>query len=280
MSYDSITVTQSSPHVGAEIGNVDLTKPLSNTQVMEIRRAINSHGVVFFRDQKLTPEHQDRYIRYFGEPHVHVGGKSTASKPVDGYPALRKQFFNKDSARISGENWHSDQSCAEIPPMYSVLYQEIIPPHGGGNTMFLCAAKAYEELSDSMKAYLEGKTATHTADKAYEAKLTKDNKETHLVAEHPMVTTHPENGRKVLFVNPLFTSYINGVPEDESRHILEFLYQHTQRPNWTMRFNWTNHSVACWDNRAVQHYAIWDYWPNERLGYRMFAKGTERPRAR
>ena len=279
MTYDSITVTQSSPHVGAEIGNVDLTRPLSNREVEEIRIAINAHGVVFFRDQKLDPASHDRFVRYFGEPHVHAGGKSTASKPVDGYPALRRQYFNKDSARISGETWHSDQSCAEVPPMYSVLYQEIIPPHNGGNTMFLCAAKAYEELSDSMKAYLDGKIATHTADKAFAAKLTKDNQEKHLVAEHPMVVKHPESGRKVLFVNPNFTSHINGVPEDESRCILEFLYQHTQRPNWTMRFNWTDHSVACWDNRAVQHYAIWDYWPNERLGYRMFVKGTERPRA-
>ncbi len=277
MTYDSITVMQTSPHVGAEIGNVDLTKPLSDTEVKEIRAAINAHGVIFFRDQEISHEDHDRFVRYFGDPHVHAGGKSTASVAVDGYPAIRKQYFDKNSPRISGETWHSDQSCAEIPPDYSILYQEIIPPHGGGNTMFLSATKAYETLSDSMKAYLEGKTATHTADKAYAAKLTKDNKETHLVVDHPMVITHPENGRKVLFVSPLFTSHINGVPEDESRHMLELLYEHTNRPNWMMRFNWTNHAIAMWDNRAVQHYAIWDYWPNERLGYRMFVKGTARP---
>ncbi|MBT5048981.1 MAG: TauD/TfdA family dioxygenase, partial [Rhodospirillaceae bacterium] len=200
MTYDSITVMQSSPHVGAEIGNVDLSKPLSNREVEEIRNAINSHGVVFFRDQELDPESHDRFIRYFGEPHVHAGGKSTMSKAVPGYPALRKQHFDRNSTIIAGERWHSDQSCAEIPPMYSVLYQEIIPPDGGGNTMFLSAAKAYEELSPGMKAYLEGKTATHNAEAAFIAKQTKDNKETHLVAEHPMVVEHPETGRKVLFV--------------------------------------------------------------------------------
>lgn len=279
MSFDSITVTPSSPHVGAEIGNVDLTKPLSNREVKEVRDAINAHGVVFFRGQNIDFDDHERFVRYFGEPHVHAGGKSTASEAVPGHPALRKQYFNENSARISGETWHSDQSCAEIPPMYSVLYQEIIPPDGGGNTMFLSAAKAYDELSPGMKAYLEGKTATHNANKAFAAKLTKDNKETHLVAEHPVVVRHPETGRKTLFVNPNFTSHINDVPDDESRHILEFLYQHIQRPNWTVRFNWTNHSLACWDNRAVQHYAIWDYWPNERLGYRMFVGGTERPAA-
>ena len=279
MSFDSITVTQSSPHVGAEISNVDLLTPLSSKQVEEIRAALNAHGVVFFRNQKLDPKAHDRFVRYFGKPHVHSGGKSTASKPVAGYPALRKQYFDESSERISGETWHSDQSCAEVPPKYSVLYQEIIPPNSGGNTMFLSAAKAYEELSPGMKKYLKGKTATHNASKAFDAKLTKDNKETHLSAIHPIVAKHPENGRQVLFVNPNFTSHINDVPEDESRHILGFLYQHTQRPNWTMRFNWTSHSIACWDNRAVQHYAIWDYWPNKRLGYRMFVGGTERPTA-
>jgi taurine dioxygenase len=270
-------VKKCSPHIGAEIGGVDLTGTLGKAELEEIHTALNEFGVVFFRNQKLTPELQDRFVRYLGEPHVHVGGKSTASKPVDGYPALRKQHFNENSARISGEAWHTDQSCAEIPPKYSVLYQEIIPPDGGGDTMFLSAAKAYEELSESMKEYLDGKTAFHNADAAFDASVTKNNQETHLVADHPVVITHPENGREVLYVNPYFTRHINGIPEDESRAILEFLYQHQQRPNWTLRFNWTDHTVACWDNRAVQHYAIWDYWPNERLGYRMFVGGTERP---
>lgn len=277
MPYKAITVNKCSPHIGAEIGGVDLTGPLTNSEAEEIHSALNEFGVVFFRNQNMGPESQDRFVRYLGEPHVHVGGKSTASKPVDGYPALRKQHFNENSARISGEAWHTDQSCAEIPPKYSVLYQEIIPPDGGGNTMFLSAAKAYEELSQGMKDYLDGKTALHNAAAAFDASVTKNNTETHLVAEHPVVTTHPENGREVLYVNPYFTSHLIDTPEDESRYILDFLYHHQQRPNWTMRFNWSDHTVACWDNRAVQHYAIWDYWPHERLGYRMFVGGTERP---
>ena len=172
MSETGITVEKCSPHIGAEIAGVDLTGPLSNSEVDQIHSALNAHGVVFFRDQNLTPEDQDRFVRCLGEPHVHVGGKSTASKPVDGYPALRKQHFDENSARISGEAWHTDQSCAEIPPKYSVLYQEIIPPDGGGDTMFLSAAKAYDELSDSMKAYLDGKTAFHNADVAFDASVT------------------------------------------------------------------------------------------------------------
>jgi len=157
--YDTITVTRCTPHIGAEIGNIDLTRPLSNRQVEEVHDAIIAHGVIFFRDQKIDFASHERLVRYFGEPHIHVGGKGTASTTIPGYPAIRKQYFDANSKRVSGEEWHSDQSCAEIPPMYSVLYQEIIPPNGGGDTMFASAYKAYEELSPSMKAYLEDKNA-------------------------------------------------------------------------------------------------------------------------
>jgi taurine dioxygenase len=277
MSYDNITVSPSTPHVGAEIGNVDLTKPLSNRQVHEIRGAIIAHGVVFFRDQKIDFDAHERFVRYFGEPHVHIAdGKGDSRTAVPGHPGIRKQYFDENSTHVAGEEWHSDQSLAEIPPMYSILYQEIVPPDGGGDTMFLSAAKAYEELSPGMKAYLDGKTATHDATRAFRSSK---NKDAYPSTEHPIVVRHPESGRKVLFVNREFTSHINGVPEAESRHILEFLDQHVEQPHWSMRFRWTSHAIAMWDNRAVQHYAVWDYWPNARLGYRMFVKGTERPRA-
>jgi alpha-ketoglutarate-dependent taurine dioxygenase len=270
--YDTITVTPCSPHIGAEIGNIDLTRPLSNRQVDEVHDAIIAHGVIFFRNQKIDFESHERLVRYFGEPHIHVGGKGTASKTVPGHPAIRKQYFDASSKRVSGEEWHSDQSCAEIPPMYSVLYQEIIPPNGGGDTMFASAYKAYEELSPSMKVYLEGKTATHDGSRGFDK-----NADVYPVAVHPIVVRHPESGRKALFVNREFTSHINEVPAAESRGVLEFLYDHIARPHWNMRFHWTPHSIAFWDNRCTQHYAIWDYWPNVRLGYRMFVKGTERP---
>jgi taurine dioxygenase len=272
--YDTITVTPCTPHIGAEIGNIDLTRPLSNRQVEEVHDAIIAHGVIFFRNQKIDFESHERLVRYFGEPHVHVGGKGTASKIIPGYPAIRKQYFDANSKRVSGEEWHSDQSCAEIPPMYSVLYQEIIPPNGGGDTMFASACKAYEELSPSMKTYLEDKTATHDGARGFDK-----NADTYPVAVHPVVIRHPESGRKALFVNREFTSHINEVSASESRGVLEFLYDHIARPHWNMRFRWTPHSIAFWDNRCTQHYAIWDYWPNVRSGYRMFVKGTERPAA-
>jgi taurine dioxygenase len=274
MSYDTITVTPSTPHIGAEIGNIDLTRLLSNRQVQEVHDAIIAHGVVFFRDQEIDFASHERLVRYFGEPHVHVGGKGTASQSIPGHPAIRKQYFDASSKRVSGEEWHSDQSCAEIPPMYSVLYQELVPPNGGGDTMFLSACKAYEELSPGMKTYLEDKTATHDGSRVFDK-----NADVYPVSVHPVVLRHPESGRKLLFVNREFTSHINGVPATESRGVLEFLYEHIARPHWSMRFRWTNHSIAFWDNRCTQHYAIWDYWPNVRSGYRMFVKGTERPAA-
>ena len=274
MSSQLITVKKSTPNVGAEIGNIDLTKPLSRSQVQQVEQAIVENGVLFFRDQKLDHASHTRFAGYFGKLHSHSGGEGTASKPVTGHPEIRAQYFDRSSKRVSGEEWHSDQSNVEIPPKFSILYQEIIPPDGGGDTLFLSAAKAYEALSPSMKAYLEGKTATHDGSVAFE----KARKE-HPVTSHPMVTVHPDSGRKVLFVSRNFTTQIDGVPEDESRAILEFLFNHLSKPYWSMRFRWTDHCVAMWDNRCTQHFAIWDYWPNVRSGFRVFVEGTERPPA-
>ena len=157
MNCETITVTPASPHVGAEIGHIDLTRSLEDRQVRELREAITAHGVLFFRDQKIDFESHERFVRYFGEPHEHIGGDYTASKRIPGHPGIRKQYFDADSKRVAGEDWHSDQSYAEIPPTFSFLYQEQVPPNGGGDTMFLSACKAYEELSEGMKAYLDGK---------------------------------------------------------------------------------------------------------------------------
>lgn len=272
-AYESITVTKCTPNVGAEISDIDLTKPLNPTQVKELRAAITAHGVIFFHDQPISFEDHDRFVRYFGQPHEHIGGEYTASKPIPNFPGIRAQYFDGNSKRVSGEKWHSDQSYGEFPPTYSILHQEKVPTDGGGDTMFLSCSKAYETLSDSMKDYLRGKTATHKGGVSFDHANAGKRPE----VVHPLVTLHPESGRKVLFVNPSFTSHINGVPKAESEHVLKFLYEHMQKPQWHMRFRWRDHSIAMWDNRAVQHMAIWDYWPQVRSGFRMFLENNDAP---
>jgi len=273
VSSQSIAISPCTPHVGAEIGNIDLTRELSDAQIGDLKQAFVKYGVIFFRDQPLSNEDQMRLAGYFGHVHVHVGGKGTASSPVDGFPAIRRQHFDKNSKRISGEVWHSDQSCAEIPPTGSLLIQRILPPDGGGDTLFCSAAAAYDGLSEPMKTYVDKLTAMHDGAKLFDAVEGKVFPR----AEHPIVITHPDTGRKVLFVNPGFTTHIVGVDRDESDAILNYLYGHIAEPDWQMRFRWKENSVAFWDNRSTQHYAIWDYWPNVRSGERVQFEGEARP---
>jgi len=269
----TLTVTPLSPHVGAEIGNVDLTKPLSPEQVSGIKDALGRHGVVFFREQPIDLEMHRRFAQYFGELHIHVGGEGTASKPDEKYPEARRQHFDANSKRVSGEVWHTDQSCAAIPPMASILHQRIIPPDGGGDTLFASMYAAYDALSDRMKAFLAGLSATHDGAKLFD----KGTKTVYPVSSHPIVAVHPWTGKKLLYVNRGQTTHIDGLPADESAAILEFLFEHIECPEWQMRFRWREHSIAFWDNRCTQHRAIWDYWPNVRSGYRVQIKGTQPP---
>ena len=273
MGSDTITITPCSPYVGAEISNIDLRAKLSDAQVSQLRTAFSQYGVIFFRDQDISNEDQMRLAGYFGHVHVHVGGKGTASSPVEGFPAIRRQHFDKNSKRISGEVWHSDQSCAEIPPDGSLLIQKILPPDGGGDTLFTSAAAAYDALSEPMKVYIDKLVAVHDGAKLFDAV---DGK-VHPRAEHPVVITHPESGRKVLFVNKGFTTKILGVQPDESEAILNYLFAHLAKPHWQMRFRWQPNSIAFWDNRSTQHFAIWDYWPNVRSGDRVQFEGVARP---
>ena len=267
------TVKPISPHVGAEIGNIDLTQPLAEAQVGELKEALGRHGVIFFRDQPIDLEMHRRFAMYFGELHIHVGGEGTASKPDEKYPEARRQHFDANSKRVSGEVWHTDQSCAAIPPMASILHQRIIPPDGGGDTLFASMYAAYDALSDRMKSYLAGLTATHDGAKLFD----KGTKTVYPVSSHPVVAVHPWTGRKLLYVNRGQTTHLDGLPREESDAILEFLFDHIESPEWQMRFHWRENSIAFWDNRCTQHRAIWDYWPNVRSGYRVQIKGTQPP---
>jgi taurine dioxygenase len=144
-----------------------------------------------------------------------------------------------------------------------------VPPDGGGDTMFASMYAAYDALSDKMKTYLDGLTATHDGTRVFGPGTP--------VSVHPVIVKHPVSGRKVIFVNTDFTAKINDVPRLESERLLQFLIDHCNKPEWTCRFRWRPHSIAFWDNRCTHHKAIWDYWPNVRSGFRIQVEGTERP---
>jgi taurine dioxygenase len=270
MNYQSISVTPLTPNIGAEIGNIDLTKPLSNHEVKELHDAFAEFQVIFFRDQPIGLDHHVALARLFGELHIHVG-PSTESKALPDRPEIRMLHFDETSEKVAGELWHTDQSCAEIPPLGSILHLHQVPPNGGGATLFSSMYAAYDELSPQMKTFLGGLTATHDGRGVFGPKAP--------VAVHPIIARHPVTGRELIYVNRAMTTHINELPREESDAILSFLYGHITKPDYQIRFHWREHSIAFWDNRCTQHKAIWDYYPNVRSGYRIQIKGSAPPLA-
>ena len=266
-AYRAISVTPSSPHVGAEIGDIDLTRPLSDLELAELRRAFTEHLVLFFRDQKISFEDHVRLAGYFGSIGSHVGKKTNSQISDD--PRVRKFHFDENSPTVAGNIWHTDQSCAPMPPLGSILYNHTLPPNGGGDTLFASMYAAYDALSDRMKSYLDGLTAVHDGVPVFGEGTPK--------SVHPVIVRHPESGRKLIYVNRSFTTRIKEVFEHESDAILGFLAEHCTTPEWTCRFRWQPHSIAFWDNRCAQHYAISDYLPDVRSGYRVQIEGLAPP---
>ncbi|MDH7798689.1 MULTISPECIES: TauD/TfdA family dioxygenase [unclassified Beijerinckia] len=259
MSDNLFSVKQTSPHVGAEISGLDLTQPLSDAASSKLRHVLAEHGVLFFRDQQLTPDTLKRLGAQFGDLTTH------ALKGMPGHPEVRNIYADEKSKHVSGEDWHTDMSCNETPPLGSILCIQILPDIGG-DTIFSSMYAAYEALSDRMKAYLEGLTATHDGAKAFRRF---DPNGKFPIATHPVIKSHPENGRKLIYVNRGFTSHINELPPAESDNLLTFLFNHCEKPDYSTRFHWEKNSVAFWDNRCTQHLAVWDYFPNKRSGIRV-----------
>jgi taurine dioxygenase len=274
MSFETISVTPVTPRIGANVQGITLAEPLTNRQVDELHRALAEHQVLFFRDQPMDVESHKRLGRYFGELHIHPN-----TPGPEGHPEILPIHADADAKRVNGEYWHSDVSCDEEPPLGSILYLHTVPG-AGGDTLFASQYAAYDALSPHMKAYLEGLTATHSGETAYRRinALSGRSNEGRVFprASHPVVRTHPVTKRKALYVNRNFTMHIDGLPDDEGRAILDFLFVHGTREEFQARFRWDPHSVAFWDNRAVQHMAIWDYYPQVRSGRRVTIKG-DRP---
>ena len=279
MSSHSLEIMPIAGALGAEIHGVDLAQPLGDNIMGEIKSALLEHQVIFFRDQDITPAQHVAFAGGFGSLQVH---------PY--LPNLEEQpevliLESKEENRSAANAWHSDVTFTEEPPLGSILLAREMPSYGG-DTMWADMYAAYEALSPNMKRYLEGMTALHSAGRA-RFEDTKENdaeakeeiktvRKSLKPAEHPVVRTHPETGRKALFVNSIFTQRLRGVSPAESTAILKYLYDHISTPEFTCRFSWRKNSVAFWDNRCTQHYAIADYGGAHRLMHRVTING-DRP---
>jgi taurine dioxygenase len=272
LAYQSIRVQPVSPNIGAEISDIDLTKPLSSLQVQELHDAIGEYLVLFFRDQDVTPADLIDFGQHFGDLHDHVGGAGTTARKMEEHPLVRVLHYDETSEQIAGgEVWHTDQSCAAIPPMGSILHLHTVPPKGGGDTMFASMYAAYDALSERMKTYLTGLTTVQDGTRSFGPGAP--------VSTHPLIVKNPTTGRRSIFVTPFITTKINGIPAEEGDAIIAFLAKHCAHPDFQCRFRWQPHSIAFWDNRYTQHRALWDYYPNVRSGFRVQVQGTMPPLA-
>jgi taurine dioxygenase len=278
MEYARIRVEPLSSALGAEVSGVDLAGSLDDTTIAEIRQAFLAHLVIFFRDQSLTPEQYLRFAHTMGKP-----GEYPFVKGMDDYPEIT-EVIKKEAERVNfGGVWHSDTTYLERPPMATMLYAREVPPVGG-DTLFANMILAYESLSPGMQRLLDGLTAINTSNKDVAAATRADRirerpgeaRDTVNTAEHPIVRTHPETGRKALYVNPGHSVRIGGFSVDESAPILGYLHTQQVRPEFTCRFRWRVGSLAFWDNRAAQHYPLNDYHGYRRSMQRITLTG-DRP---
>jgi taurine dioxygenase len=259
--------------LGAEIHGVDLAQPLDAGTLAAIRAAWLEHLVIFFRDQKLTPAQQLAFAQRFGEPMEYPQLKGLPEcqliTPVVKLEHERGNF---------GGVWHSDTTYLARPPMASMLFALEVPPRGG-DTLFANQYLAYETLSAGLKATLDGLTGVNTSTKAAASKTREDRMRAAgeelkvLAGEHPVVRTHPESGRKALYVNVGHTERFKGWSDEESRPLLEYLFQHQIRPELTCRFRWAPGSLAFWDNRCAQHNPVNDYHGYRRIMHRVTFAG-------
>ncbi len=262
------------PHIGAEVHGLDLSRPLGDEVVAMVRAALNQRHVLFFRDQELTPERQEAFAAQFGPV--------TEGHPV--IPAIEgnSKVLAIDSREDRASWWHTDVTFLETPAFGSILYM-LESPEVGGDTMWSSLQDAYDGLAGPVRELCDKLIAIHY-DPWFAADVDERggydwNGEHHrklLPALHPVVRTHPETGRNGLFVNSHFTQTLLGLSKLESHAILEMLYHHCEKPEYTCRFRWRDGSVAFWDNRATLHYALDDYGETPRFAHRVTIRG-DRP---
>ena len=263
--------------LGAEVHGVDLARDLPDGALHAIREAFLRHGVVFFRDQDLDIARHKAFASHFGTLFLHPNIQGSSADP-----AVIDIVHNPGDTKIIGEDWHSDTPQVPRPPMGSVLYAVDVPAYGG-DTLFASQYAAYDALSTGLKAMLEGVRALHSdrrvagpardLGQSNAVKKKSDDEWRETATFHPVVRTHPETGRKALYVNRQTTIAFENMTEAESKPLLDYLCTHAHRPEFTCRFRWRNGSVAFWDNRCTQHVAVNDTGMSRRVMRRLQIEG-------
>jgi taurine dioxygenase len=278
MARAAIEVHRIAGALGAEVLGVDLSRPPDDVEVTALRRAWLEHLVLFFRDQNLTPAQYMAFARRIGEPIEYPFVKGIA-----GFPEIIEVKKLEHETVNFGGIWHSDTAYLETPPMASMLLAREVPPFGG-DTLFANMYIAYETLSEGMRSLLDGLRAVNSSAKADVSRTREDrirsdgrsDERQEYVAQHPVVRTHPETGRKALYVNVAHTVRFVGMTEEESAPLLGYLYTQQVRPEHTCRFAWRPGSIALWDNRCTQHNPVNDYHGHRRVMHRITLAG-DRP---
>ena len=264
--------------LGASIEGIDLTKPLSDKEVSFISNSLAEYEVIFFKNQRIEPSEHKEFALNFGSLQTHP-----AYPTVDGYPEITILENDRDNpSKI--EEWHTDMTFREIPPLGSILIGRIVPPKVGA-TLFGSLSKAYESLPEKMKLKLGSLSAVHSFEYGFKESLAEPGGRERLKqalidnppVTHPVIRTHPITGRKSIFVNKLFTSHIKEVNEEESKEILSFLFEHIKKDEFLMKFEWEKDFIAFWDNRSILHKPDNDYWPQHRKMERITIDDTLRP---
>lgn len=277
MDAQQMIVTPVSGSVGAEISGIDISRPLPAATVAALREVLGAHGVIFFRDQPLSEAQHIAFAEQFATINI-----NRFFRPVEGWPQIAEVRKEPEQKQNIGDVWHTDHSYDQIPAMGSILYAREVPDTGG-DTMFASMYAAYDALSDGLKATLGSLRAVHSSRHVFGAMANRPAELTGRLgnveaatqdASHPAVITHPISGRKALYVNSNFTLHFEGWTVDESRPLLQYLYGHAVRPEFTCRFRWRAGSLAFWDNRATQHYALNDYHGYRRLMHRITLEGV------
>jgi taurine dioxygenase len=271
--------------IGAELHGVDLREPLDEQTFAAVHQALLDHHVIFFRDQAITPAQQVAFGRRFGELHIHPYIPNLPEQPE--VIQLRSKEDGPGDMAYQSNTWHTDLTYEAEPPKASIL-RALKVPDAGGDTLWLNLCAAYEALSPPLREFVTGLTAVHNIvnsmpedflDQAWAAGQLERMRKTSPAVEHPVVRTHPETGRRCLFVNRNFTSHLKGFTRRESDGLLALLLEHIEQPEFQVRFRWRTNSIAMWDNRCTQHRALVDY-RSQRIMHRVTVAGgpEDRPR--